>query len=198
MPANKWNEFKQDRVVEQTYLEAIRNDLEKDIVQAENIIEMHLVPLNIINNIEPKFDLNPQLQKKNIDTSDLAFTDLFRRKTSFRSINGTYSSLISDGKSNLITNKFLLQKIQSIYDTHQVRINSVYDDLKNRENSLSSDYSYEKYNWNYKLLSNNKNSKTIASIANFWDSGQFYCLFLNSLIVEMKKVIIEINKEILK
>ena len=67
---NNWNEFKQDRVIEQNYLEAIRNDLEKDIVQAEYIIEMCLIPLNIINNIDPKFDLNTQLQVKNIDTSD--------------------------------------------------------------------------------------------------------------------------------
>ena len=80
----------------------------------------------------------------------------------------------------------------------QVRIYSVYDDLKNRENSLSSDFSYEKYNWNYQELSNSKNSKIIASLANFWDPAQYYCLFLNSLIVEMKKVIIEINDELLK
>ena len=195
---NNWNEINQDRVIEQNYLEAIRNDLEKDIAQAENIIEKNLVPLNIVNNIHPKFELDSKLQVKNIDTSYLDFSDLFRREASFRSINGTYSSLISDGKSNLITNKSMFQKIQSIYDIRQVRIYSIYDDLKNRENSLTSDYSYEKYNWNYKMLSNSKNSKTIASIANFWDSTQYYCLFLNSLIVEMKKVIIEINNELLK
>ena len=195
---NNWNEFKQDRVIEQNYLEAIRNDLEKDIVQAEYIIEMCLIPLNIINNIDPKFDLNTQLQVKNIDTSDLAFVDLFRRKASFRSINGTYSSLISDGKSNLIKNKVLFQQIQSIYDTQQVRIFSIYDDFKTRENDLTSDFSYEKYHLNYNLLKNNKNLKLIAALANFWDPAQYYCLFLNSLIVEMKKVIIEINDELLK
>ena len=195
---NNWNEFKQARVKEQNYLEAIRNDLEKDITQAESIIEMYLIPLNIINNIDPRFGLHTKLHVKNIDTSDSDFIDLFRRKPSFRSINGTYSSLISDGKSNLITNKSLFQKIQSIYDLQQVRIFSVYDDLKNRENNLSSVFSYEKYHWNYQILSNSKNKKVNASLANFWDSGQYYCLFLYSLIVEMKTVITEIDRELSK
>lgn len=195
---NNWNEFRKDRVIEQKYLEAIKGDLEKDIEQAELIIEMCRVPLNVLNNIYPKFNLDTNLKVKNIDTTSLEFIGLFRRTNSFRSTKGTYSSLISDGKSNLIKNKVLFQQIQSIYDTQQVRIFSIYDDFKTRENDLTSDFSYEKYHWNYNLLKNNKNLKLIAALANFWDSAQFYCIYMNSLIDEMKKVIDYIDKELMK
>ncbi|MBK8506064.1 MAG: hypothetical protein IPL46_30035 [Saprospiraceae bacterium] len=113
---NNWNENRKESKLEKNYLTGIRDDLKKDVEQATLVIDAHLKQLNLIKTIEPKFDLNSELFLQNIDTTSLPFSELFRRKNSFRSINGTYHSMIADGKSNLIKNKPLFKKIQSIYD----------------------------------------------------------------------------------
>ena len=193
---NNWNESQKESALQKVYLKGIAQDLKKDVEQANAIIEDYLVPLNIINGLEPHFKLDAALRLENIDTTSLSFTKLFLRPNSFRSTKGTYSSLIADGKSNLIKNKILFQKVQSIYDEQQIRVFSIYDDFKDRENRMFADYSYEKYHWNYKMLIEPKNNKTLATLANFWDSGKYYCLYLNELILKMDAVIDEINKEL--
>ena len=193
---NNWNESRKESALQKVYLKGIAQDLEKDVEQSKSIIGTYLIPLNIINDLEPHFKLDATLRLENIDTTNLSFTELFLRPNSFRSTKGTYSSLIADGKSNLIKNKILFQRIQSIYDEQQIRVFSIYDDFKARENSMFADYSYEKYHWNYKILVETKNNKTLATLANFWDAGKYYCLYLNKLILEMDAVIDEISKEL--
>ena len=195
---NNWNEKRKESEVEKIYLIGIKQDLEKDIAQATLIVELHIKQLNIIKNIEPRFDLDSTLQFQSIDTTSLPMPELFRRKNSFRSAKGTYSSLIADGKSNLIKNKVLFQKIQSIYDEKHSRIYSIYDDFKDKEIILTFDYSYEKINWNYNKMFESGNKKLISDLVNFWDTAKFYCLYLNSLITEMQIVIDEIENELKK
>lgn len=195
---NNWNENRKESKLEKIYLIGIKDDLKKDVEQAKMVIDAHLKQLNIVKNIEPKFDLNSELKLANVDTLSLPLSELFRRKNSFRSINGTYNSLIADGKSNLLSNKSLFKRIQSIYDEQHSRIYSIYEDFKQKENILTFDYSYEKINWNYNKLFASENDKLISDLVNFWDSARFYCLYLNSLITELNVVIDEIETELKK
>ena len=195
---NNWNEQRKDSIIEKVYLEGIKNDLKKDIEQANFIIGIYLTPLNIIDNIDSNFKLDSTLKLQNIDTFSMSITSLFRKKKSFRPTKGTYSSLIADGKSNLITNRILFQKIQSIYDEQQSRILSLYDSFKTRENSLTAEYSYEKFNWDYKTLTTIKNNKVLATLSNFWDLARWYCIYLRTMISEINILIAEINVELKK
>ena len=53
-----------------------------------------------------------------------------------------------------------------------------------------------KFHWDYKTLMRPEHKRTVSDIANFQDTGRFYSIFLGSAIVEMKKIIDEINTEL--
>lgn len=193
---NNWNELQKESVLEKEYLINIKRDLQQDADQAAIIVKSKIHQLNIIKFLEPGFKLDSVYMIENIDTINFPFLKLFHRENSFRSTRSAYSSLIADGKSNLIENKLLFQKIQSIYDEQYPRIYSLYYDLKRKENSSSSTYSYEKFHWNYQTIQKAGNERIIADLANFWETAHYYCTFLDESILEMKKIIKEIDVEI--
>jgi len=195
---NNWNELQKESKLEKEYLKGIRQDLQQDINQASLIIKPKIHKLNIIKFLEPNFNLDSSYITQNIDTVNINFLQLFHRGDSFRSTMSGYSSLIADGKSNLIKNKKLFQKIQRIYDEQYLRIYSLYSDFKLRENSLSTTYPYEKLHWDYQTIQKSGNEKIIASLANFWELGHFYCTYLDKSILEVKSLINEIDVEIEK
>ena len=196
LQVNNWNEGRMKLELEKEFLIGLKQDLNQDIIQAKELINERKIKLNIIKLLEPNFVLDPQYRMQSIDTISQDFSGLFRRESSFRSTDGTYKALIADGKTSLISNKVLFQQIQGIYDISYPRIYSIYDNFKERESNLTSKYAYEKFNWNYNILMRTENRRIISDVANFHEAGQFYNVFLDRAIVEIQKVIDEINLEL--
>jgi hypothetical protein len=181
------------------YLIGIKNDLKKDLVQIDSIIIIHKTEFSIISSIDSVFHKNGIYNSKNDlfevpDTSHVAM--LFYRNTSFRSISGSYNSLIADGKTALIKNKQLFQAIQQIYEENQKRLESTYEVTKAIEQNISWAYSYEKYNWSYNDLKQAKNEKIFSDLVNFTEQKYFYILNLIRVKENSKKVINLIDQEL--
>ena len=196
---NTWNETRKDNNLAKVYLQGISQDLNKDILGIDNIIKEQSNDINIINSIEPSFNVNPLSQPNgsNVffakpDTTLIMFKRIFYSNLSFRPARATYNSMISDGKTNLIKNKIILDRIQNIYDVNQQRISNIYESMNERENELIWTYPYEKKNWTYKDLNQAKDEDIFLRLANFTEMKYFYCLFLSNLKIE----ILEINKMI--
>jgi hypothetical protein len=128
------------------------------------------------------------------DTID--FEHVFYRNVSFRPINGTYNSLISDGKTALIKNKPLLDKIQRIYNANHQRLASNYEAIKNLENGIATKYAFEKQNWTYTDLKKAKNQPIFYDLVNFTEQKYWYCLNLNRIKANSQDVIALIGKEL--
>ena len=145
-----------------------------------------------MKSIEPTMELDSEFIIKNVDTSSFPFTKLFKRGLSFQSTKGTYSSLIADGKSGMIKNEILFEKVQSFYEKWLIRINNVYGTMKERENKIVWQYAIEKAHWNYNNLYMVDNKKLNLDLANFWEFINVYC---NHLLL-MKHEIIEVMSDI--
>lgn len=194
---NNWNEERKDNITAEKYLEGISQDLSKDIIGIDHIIKEQANDINIINSIEPSFNVNPlsqpggsNLLSANPDTSFSMVRRIFYSNLSFRPARATYNSMISDGKTNLIKNKVILEGIQNIYDVSQQRISSIYETINERESDLVWTYPYEKKNWTYDDLKEAKDEVIFLRLANFTEMKYFYCLFLNNL----RREILDVNK----
>jgi len=112
---NNWNESKKDRITERDFLISIQNDLKQDTVFLSGQIKNSKFFLSRYHFINPKFQLSDEYK---VEVKDTAY-QLRRFTNSLRSFGpttGAYNSLISEGKTSLITNKELLKKIQEIYE----------------------------------------------------------------------------------
>ncbi|WP_242092476.1 DUF6090 family protein [Aestuariivivens sediminicola] len=189
---NNWNEERKLSNLEMKYLKGIYRDLNKDVKNIDYIISLYVDGLNIMKSIEPTMELDSEFVIKNIDTAGFPLANLFKRSLSFQSTKGTYSSLIADGKSGIIKNEMLFEKIQSFYEQWLIRINNVYGTMKERQNKIVWQYAIEKAQWNYNNLYKGDNEKLNLDLANFWEYINTYC---NHLLL-MKHEIIEIINDI--
>ena len=73
--------------------------------------------------------------------SELEYIFFTDRK--FRPKIGTYNSMISEGKSNIISNRELFNNIQNIYELEAQNIIAIGVDVLNRSNELRNKYAYE-------------------------------------------------------
>ena len=202
---NTWNEDRKDNNLAKIYLLGISEDLDKDILGIDNIIKEQSNDINIINSIEPSFNVNPLSQPNGSklfiakpDTSSIMFKRIFYSNLSFRPARATYNSMISDGKTNLIKNKIILDRIQSIYDVSQQRISSIYETINERETELIWTYPYVKKNWTYRDLNQAKHEDIFLRLANFTEMKYFYCLFLSNLKIEILEINTLIHNELEK
>ena len=192
---NNWNENRKEKIIGRIFLEEIKSDLEKDIEETEDIIEVYLDRLNILKLMNPRFQLDSFVVVPEVDTTGIKGTTLFNRGISFRSNNGTYNSMIADGKTYFIQNKNLFQRIQNVYDQHK-RIYSLYESIKIREDKISWKYSKERLGWN--LAHMIKDEQVLADLEYFWGTCQAYCRFLYRSNMEMKSLVEEIKIELNK
>lgn len=198
---NNWNENRKDNIIGKKYLQGIKEDLKKDLVLIDSILKINKQSLSIISSIDSVFHKKHYYNTGNYpnlfgkpDTLD--FETVFYRNTSFRSINGTYKSLISDGKSGIIKNKELFQKIQHIYNENHERLASSYEVIKNIEQRISWAYPLEKQHWTYSNLKMANGKKIFADLVWFTDEKYWHCLNLLRIKGNSKEVISLIDKEI--
>ncbi len=197
------NNYKESRIDDKLaiqYLKGIKSDLNKDLIEIDAILLEQTRTIAIINSIDSILNNKThQINKyKNIlrEVDTLNFKSIFYRGLSFRSTSATYSSLVSDGKSGLIKNRALFERIKRIYDIRHQRINSIYETLKDRDELINWAYPSEKKNWNYSDLKSAKDEKIFLDLSNFTETKYFYCQHLSDLKILTNSIILLIDKEL--
>jgi len=177
---NNWNENRKDNSTGKQYLRSIKEDLKKDLVLIDSVLKLNKHSLSIISSIDSVFHKKHYYNAGNykslfIEPDTLNFEIVFYRNTSFRSINGTYKSLISDGKS---------------------RLTSSYEVIKDIEQRISWAYPLEKQHWTYSNLKMANGKKIFADLVWFTDEKYWYSLNLLRIKDNSQEVISLIDKEI--
>ncbi len=198
---NNWNEERNLNLVGVQFLKDIQVDLKKDLRLADSIITINKQSFSLISSIDSVFHRKHFYHTQDyshlfVPPDTLNFELLFYRDTSFRSFNSTYMSLISDGKSGLIKNKQLFQKIQQIYNENHQRLSSSYEVIKNIEERINWAYPIEKQHWTYSDLKRAKDKKIFADLVTLTEEKYWYALNLERIIQNSQKVIALIDKEI--
>jgi hypothetical protein len=198
---NNWNEQGKETKMGNQFLKSIQNDLKKDIYLADSIIKENSISFSVISSIDSvfhrKFYYEAEKYKHLFGAPDtLGFNIIFYRNMSFRSINSTYKSLIADGKTGLIKNKELFQKIQQIYNENHERLASTYEVIKNIEERIKWEYPLEKRQWSYSDLKHAKDKKIFADLLTFTEEKYWYVLNLERLKNNSQEAISLIDKEL--
>lgn len=196
---NNWNEKRKNEKLGKEFLSSIKQDLTQDLSTLERltpILELRLsryrdIDLSTINyiNIDIK-EVNDTI----IDPKYFVYPH-----QSFRPKFGTYNSLLSEGKTGLITNRDLFDKIQDIYevDNGQIKDSNVYIDAKSKEIM----WQYRNFLWcdvsKVKPL-DIKNPELIASLNYLQNDIARYVRLLKKLKVNINNVIALINDELEK
>jgi hypothetical protein len=146
---NNWNENRKDHIMSVQFLKGISDDLKKDVVLVDSVLQLNKKSFSIISSIDSVFHKKPFYEAEKFtqffgEPDTLDFEQLFYRPTSFRPINGTYNSLIADGKTTLIKDKELFEKIQRIYNANHDRVASNYEVIKSLEVKIRMGICYRK------------------------------------------------------
>lgn len=198
---NNWNENRKDHKMSIEFLKGINNDLKKDVILVDSVLQLNKECFSLISSIDSIFHKKPFYEAKKLtlffgEPDTLNFEQVFYRPTSFRPINGTYNSLIADGKTTLIKNKQIFEKIQRIYNENHQRVESNYEALKNLEARLGWAYSIEKKQWSYTDLKCAKNEKIFYDVVNFTEEKYWYSNNLLRIKKNSLEVIVLIENEI--
>lgn len=200
---NNWNEQRKAIKIGVQYLKGIQNDLKNDIVLADSILNLQKPTFAIISSIDSVFHKNDIYETTKYgslfyEPDTLLVRHIFYRNLSFRSINSTYQSLISDGQSDIIKNRELFQEIQRIYNESHERIASTYKVIKDIELKIGWTYPMEKLNWNYSDLKDSKGEKIFADLCLFTEQKFWYAQNLFDLKIKNQEVIDLIDQELKK
>ncbi|MCA0133805.1 DUF6090 family protein [Winogradskyella alexanderae] len=198
---NNWNENRKDFKMSVEFLKGIGDDLRKDVLLVDSVLRLNKESFSVVSSIDSVFHKKHFYQAKKFsqffgapDTLDYAH--VFYRPTSFRPINGTYNSLIADGKTTLIKNKQLFEKIQRIYNENHQRVASNYEAIKDLEIKLGWAYAVEKKQWTYTDLKRAKREKIFYDVVNFTEEKYWYSQNLLRIKENSQEVISLIENEI--
>ncbi|WP_297696048.1 DUF6090 family protein [uncultured Eudoraea sp.] len=205
---NNKNEARKDEITSKQYLEGIKKDLQNDLVQTERALKQISYDLSVVTSIDSTlYDLhanrsegiNQLFTNPNQMTPDTIYIEsLFYRNRSFRSVNGTYKSLIADGKSGLVKNKDLSQKVQAIYDGEYQRLASTYESIKAIEQKINWAYPIEIRKWSYSDLMEAKDEKIFYDVMRLVEEKGFYAGNLVRTKNAINEVVVLINDELEK
>lgn len=181
---NNKNERRKDEIISKQYLQGIRKDLQSDLVQTERSLTQISYDMSVITSIDSTLYLKHAkiseegkslfFHPHKITPDTIYIENLFFRNRSFRTVNGNYKSLIADGKSGLIKNKDLLQKVQAIYDGEYQRLESTYESIKAIEQKIHWAYPIEMRKWSYSDLKLAKDEKIFYDLMRFVEEKIFY------------------------
>jgi len=142
---NNWNELKKIRNTEKVYLIEIKSDLIQDTLLLSQVIKDHKWRIAQLMSQDTTIDfifeeIIGKLPKVG-GVSQLEYIFFTDRK--FRPKIGTYNSMISEGKSSIISNRELFSNIQNIYELDVQNITTIGEDVLNRSIQLRNKYAYE-------------------------------------------------------
>ena len=142
---NNSSELRKTREAEKVYLKEIRSDLIQDTLLLSQVIQDHKWRIAQLMSQDSTIDFIfeeiigelPEVA----GVSELEYIFFTDRK--FRPKIGTYNAMISEGKSNIISNRELFNTIQNIYELEAQNIIDIGDDILDRSNALRNKYAYE-------------------------------------------------------
>ncbi len=142
---NNSNELKKTRNAEKVYLKEIKSDLIQDTLLLSQVIKDHKWRIAQLMSQDTTIDfifeeIIGKLPKVG-GVSQLEY--IFYTDRKFRPKIGTYNSMISEGKSSIISNRELFSNIQNIYELDVQDITTIGEDVLNRSIQLRNKYAYE-------------------------------------------------------
>lgn len=142
---NNWNELKKTRNTEKVYLIEIKSDLIQDTLLLSQVIKDHKWRIAQLMSQDTTIDfifeeIIGKLPKVG-GVSRLEY--IFYTDRKFRPKIGTYNSMISEGKSSIVSNRELFSNIQNIYELDVQNITTIGEDVLNRSTQLRNKYAYE-------------------------------------------------------
>ena len=146
---NNWNENRKNRLLEKELLKEIKLDLVTDTIQMNG--RFYRAYNDLVKSIRV-YDSITKLDDLKIDVTylDSIFKRCIRQRSTFFPTSGTYSSIVSNGNSNIFSNKKLFKEIQNLYDfAYRVTLES-----GNRIDNFSDKIRYQ-YNY-IETLSNSE------------------------------------------
>jgi hypothetical protein len=116
---NNWNESRKNGTKEKEYLEGIKTDLEIDVKYIDYFLPLYESRMQRYSVL----DTLVKVRSTKIFEIDVAeISNLTGQMGTIYPRNGSYSSLISDNSTGLITNKDLLKQVKGLYEYHYVRV----------------------------------------------------------------------------
>mgnify|MGYP001827515478 CR=1 FL=1 len=116
---NNWNESRKNGTKEKEYLEGIKTDLEIDVKYIDHFLPLYESRMQRYSAL----DTLVKVRSTKIFEIDVAeISNLTKQMGTIYPRNGSYSSLISDNSTGLITNKDLLKQVKGLYEYHYVRV----------------------------------------------------------------------------
>ena len=123
---NNWNNERQNEIREFIYLEGIKNDLENDAEFIKTLLPRY--EQRVLN----YFRLDSIVRLKSNRIFEVEFSEFGRltlQTYTFYPNIGSYSSLISENSTALISNQNLSKQLKNIYEIQYVRISSLGQEL---------------------------------------------------------------------
>lgn len=142
---NNSNELRKTQEAEKVYLKEIKSDLIQDTLLLSQVIQDHKWRIAQLMSQDSTIDFIFEEiigELPNVaGVSELEYIFFTDRK--FRPKIGTYNSMISEGKSNIISNRELFNNIQNIYELEVQNIIAIGEDVLDRSTVLRNKYAYE-------------------------------------------------------
>ena len=198
LQVNNWNESNRLAASEIDYLKEIRNDLVQDTLSISVVIRHFKERLsNLIDQdstIQPLYNdvigTLPSAERK------IDFKYYLRTERPFRPKPGTYNSLISEGKSSLIRNRQLFDRMQALYEDEYQSLERISNAVFERSLELGKKYArtakYEDFGSPIKI----RNEEILADLNNSYGIHALYTL--RSVVVKrvMFDLIITLDNEL--
>ena len=141
---NNWNEGRKDQSQELKYLIGIKSDLEVDFVRIEVAIHRYNRKISELYFLDSTFNLLRNFTPIKYSINEISVRSIINRNAGFRLTLSSYIRLTSNAIAGLIRNDLLLQTIQELYETQNLTLASLYDDIKSREEIIGQKYAMER------------------------------------------------------
>lgn len=204
LQVNNWNEERKILGQEKTYLIGIKNDLIQDTSFLSDVIKNHSLWMERILYQDPTLN---QSSTDSYLTQSLSFSQLVGRpvpevrqvfitERRFRPKQGSYNSLISEGKSGIITNRSLFDEIQRVYQLDYKSSEEIAQKLWERSNELVNKFSYDIRYGNYGDPIKIDDKKMIGDLYSLYGILSFYTSFSINLKKDVSSLIDEVEMEL--
>ena len=195
---NNWNEAQKDKRKAVIILEDIRLDMELDLEEMKKLKVGWGNRIVYFQNVYPSFNPNIEIAIADIDTSSqLKYWTLFGLSKPFRANTSSFDGMISEGNTNLITNKTLFKNIQGFYSFNVPANEDYFEILRQQQSDLSNKYAHVLTYRPYKSLSEITDEYLIADLNIYFESLYFYygtSFIRNPKVLE--EIIAQIDKEL--
>ena len=204
LQVNNWNEERKTLGQQKAYLTGIKIDLIQDTTFLSDVIKKHSYWMERILYQDPTLN---QSSTDSYLTQNLSFSHLVGRPVAevrhvfaperrFRPKQGSYNSLISEGKAGIIKNRTLFDEIQRVYHLDYKSSEEIAAKLWERTNELMNKYSYDIRYGNYGDPIKIDDMKMIGDLYSLYGTLSFYTSFSVNLKKDVTSLIDKVDMEL--